>query len=146
MVIGPPIEDPYFYRLFEDAGASIVADDTCYGARYVQSTVDENEQDALLALARYQVEGLPFCPKINGSHKHRMEFIREMIGKYKVDGIVAQGYVACDPWGCSYALLNQDLRKSGIPLLRVDREYINTASGQLSTRIQAFIETIGGVS
>ncbi len=144
MMIGAAVEDPEFYAIFENAGADIVIDDTCYGARTVQKVVEEDTGDPLLAIAKYQVEDFPFCPKIGGSHEHRMAFIKEMAAKYKVDGIVAQGYVACDAWGCSYALLSSDLKKEGIPYLRIDRDYIHSQTGQLATRIQAFIETIGG--
>lgn len=144
MMIGAAVEDPEFYAIFENGGADIVIDDTCFGARTVQKSVDENADDPLMALARYQVIDMPFCPKIGGAHVSRMEFIKEMAAKYKVDGIVAQGYVPCDAWGCSFALLNQDLKKAGIPYLRIDRDYIHSQTGQLATRIQAFIETMGG--
>ena len=144
MIIGPAIEDPVFYSLFEENGGEIVIDDTCFGARYsMKSLIDETAEDPLHAIAKYNVLDVPFCPKINGSHKNRIEFIEEMIKEYNVDGIIGQGYVACDPWGSSFGLLSAHLKNAGIPYLRLEREYISTETGQLSTRIQAFIETIG---
>jgi benzoyl-CoA reductase/2-hydroxyglutaryl-CoA dehydratase subunit BcrC/BadD/HgdB len=61
-----------------------------------------------------------------------------------VDGVIAQGYVACDPWGTSFALLKESMKEADIPYLRVDRDYLPSQSGQLGTRMQAFIEMIGG--
>ncbi len=144
MIVGPAIEDPAFYEVFEEQGAAIVVDDTCFGARTVQALVDEEAPDPLTALAKYQVVDMPFCPKIGGSHAHRLRFIQEMVARYRVDGVIAQGYVSCDAWGCSYALLREAMQEAGIPYLRVEREYIHSESGQLSTRIQAFLETTGG--
>jgi benzoyl-CoA reductase/2-hydroxyglutaryl-CoA dehydratase subunit BcrC/BadD/HgdB len=37
-----------------------------------------------------------------------------------------------------------DLREAGVPFLQLDRDYISSSKGQLRTRIQAFLETIGG--
>ncbi|MCX6159326.1 MAG: 2-hydroxyacyl-CoA dehydratase family protein [Ignavibacteriae bacterium] len=145
MIIGPAIEDPLFYSLFEENGGEIVIDDTCFGARYsMKSFIDEEAEDPLHAIAKYNVSDVPFCPKINGSHKNRIEFIDKMMKEYKVDGIIGQGYVACDPWGSSFGMLSAHMKDAGIPYLRLEREYISTETGQLSTRIQAFIETIGG--
>jgi len=34
------------------------------------------------------------------------------------------------------------LRKEGIPVLRLEREYRLSSEGQLSTRVQAFLESM----
>ena len=145
MLVGPAVEDPEFFALFDQINTSIVIDDCCFGARTVQGQVEEATFDPLMALAKYQVQDFPFCPKINGAHASRLEFVTEMIAKYRVVGVVAQGYVACDAWGCSYALLNIAMKKAGIPFLHIDREYVHSQAGQILTRLQAFTETIGGV-
>ncbi|MEI6530521.1 MAG: 2-hydroxyacyl-CoA dehydratase family protein [bacterium] len=144
MVVGVAIEDPCFYNVIEENGGIVVIDDLCFGARTVQGVVDEKTADPLQAIAKYQVLDVPFCPKINGAHVSRVSFIKEMTTQFKVDGVIAQGYVACDPWGTSFALLKESLKEAGIPFLRVDRDYLPSQSGQLSTRVQAFLETIGG--
>jgi benzoyl-CoA reductase/2-hydroxyglutaryl-CoA dehydratase subunit BcrC/BadD/HgdB len=40
-------------------------------------------------------------------------------------------------------MLGQDLKSAEIPMLKLDREYITSAVGQLRTRVQAFLETMG---
>jgi benzoyl-CoA reductase/2-hydroxyglutaryl-CoA dehydratase subunit BcrC/BadD/HgdB len=49
----------------------------------------------------------------------------------------------CDHWDVETYLLGLDLGAEGIPFIKVDREYITKATGQLQTRIQAFIESMG---
>lgn len=145
MILGPVIEDPIFYNIFEELGGNIVIDDTCSGARYaLKSQIDEDSDDPLRAISKYNVVDLPFCPKINGAHLSRVEFIEQMMKEYKVNGIIGQVYVSCDPWGSSFGMLSAHFKNAGIPYLRLDREYLSTEVGQLRTRIQAFIETIGG--
>lgn len=145
MILGPVIEDPVFYNIFEELGGNIVIDDTCSGARYAMKfIIDEDSDDPLRAISKYNVADLPFCPKINGAYESRIKFIDEMVKEYKVDGIIGQGYISCDPWGSSFGMLNAHFKNTEIPYLRLDREYLSTETGQLKTRIQAFIETIGG--
>ena len=144
MVVGPAIEDPSFYSLIDDHDGIVVIDDLCFGARTVQNVIDEDAPDPLRSIAKYHVLDMPFCPKINGAHVHRVSFIKDMVDQFRVDGVIAQGYVACDPWGTSFALLKESMKEAGIPYLRVDRDYLPSQSGQLGTRMQAFIEMIGG--
>jgi benzoyl-CoA reductase/2-hydroxyglutaryl-CoA dehydratase subunit BcrC/BadD/HgdB len=40
-------------------------------------------------------------------------------------------------------MLNQDVKADGIPFLKLDREYLTSGIGQLRTRVQAFLETMG---
>jgi len=40
--------------------------------------------------------------------------------------------------------LRKKLREWGIPLLSLEREYALGGTGQLKTRVQAFLERIGG--
>jgi benzoyl-CoA reductase/2-hydroxyglutaryl-CoA dehydratase subunit BcrC/BadD/HgdB len=144
MIVGPAIEDLNFYDLIEKEGGCVVTDDTCFGARTVSAVVDEMSEDPLRAIAKFHVLDTVFCPKINGAHVQRIKVIADAIRDYRVGGIIGQGYVACDPWGTSYALLGPHLKAAGTPFLRLDREYVSTESGQLQTRIQAFLETVGG--
>lgn len=144
MIVGPAIEDPNFYNLIEEQGGCVVMDDTCFGARTVSAVVDEMSEDPLRAIAKFHVLDTVFCPKINGAHVQRIKVIADAIRDYRVEGIIGQEYVACDPWGASYALLGPHLKAAGMPFLRLDREYVSTESGQLRTRIQAFLETVRG--
>jgi benzoyl-CoA reductase/2-hydroxyglutaryl-CoA dehydratase subunit BcrC/BadD/HgdB len=49
----------------------------------------------------------------------------------------------CDQWQVEQYMLSRDLKERGIPFLTLDREYITAATGQLRTRVQAFIEAMG---
>ncbi len=39
--------------------------------------------------------------------------------------------------------MTMDLQEEGIPFLKVEREYVTSGTGQLKTRVQAFIEAMG---
>ena len=40
-------------------------------------------------------------------------------------------------------MLTMDLQEEEIPFLPLEREYVTSGTGQLKTRVQAFIESMG---
>ena len=63
---------------------------------------------------------------------------------YYANGVILERLAFCDLWGFEQFTLSNDFKEWGIPLLMLDREYILSGVGQLRTRVQAFLETIGG--
>jgi benzoyl-CoA reductase/2-hydroxyglutaryl-CoA dehydratase subunit BcrC/BadD/HgdB len=121
----------------------VVNDQTCFGGKVKYRGIDENGSDPLGAIAGYQIMDRPFCPKIGGAHALRTRVLLDAARDFKVDGIVGQRLGCCDSWGGEFYLLRQELKEAGIPSLMIEREYIPDSRGQLSTRVQAFIETLG---
>jgi benzoyl-CoA reductase/2-hydroxyglutaryl-CoA dehydratase subunit BcrC/BadD/HgdB len=132
--------------IVEDLDGFVVADLTCSGGKVVFGSVKENTSDPLQAIADYQVIDRPFCPKNLGAHPHISKEVFEKIRDFKVDGIIGQNFLCCDTWGGELYILSKELKEIGIPMLRIEREYISDSVGQLRTRVQAFIETITGDS
>jgi benzoyl-CoA reductase subunit C len=74
----------------------------------------------------------------------RRDFIKQMVNDFDVDGVVFQRIRYCDIWGGQLLYLEEELRKSNIPMLSLEREYALGAVGQLKTRVQAFLERLEG--
>ena len=66
-----------------------------------------------------------------------------MIRDFKVDGVILERLAFCDLWGFEQFSTQNDFKEWNFPLLILDREYILSGVGQLRTRVQAFLETIG---
>jgi benzoyl-CoA reductase/2-hydroxyglutaryl-CoA dehydratase subunit BcrC/BadD/HgdB len=49
----------------------------------------------------------------------------------------------CDYWGFEQVNLSKYLKKNNLPHLALEIEYIPGGVGQLKTRVQAFLESIG---
>ncbi|MCX6162722.1 MAG: 2-hydroxyacyl-CoA dehydratase family protein, partial [Ignavibacteriae bacterium] len=86
----------------------------------------------------------PFCPKNLGAHPLISKEVFENIKDFKVDGVIGQIFLCCDTWGGEIYILEKELKDIGIPVLRIEREYIPDSLGQLQTRVQAFLETLSG--
>ena len=63
--------------------------------------------------------------------------------EYEADGIIYQQIKFCDPWAYERMLGSHILHDDyGYPVLSVDRPYSIASSGQMRTRVQAFVESM----
>jgi benzoyl-CoA reductase/2-hydroxyglutaryl-CoA dehydratase subunit BcrC/BadD/HgdB len=75
----------------------------------------------------------------------RSKYVMDMVKEFKVDGIIGLRMVFCDLWAGELFMQEKDCQKSNIPVLHMDREYLMAGTiGQARTRVQAFMESIGG--
>jgi bzd-type benzoyl-CoA reductase N subunit len=144
MVLGSILDDPEYLRVIEDQGGLVVTDSTCFGSRIIWKEVGEEGGDPIRALAQHYVADRHSCPRTFGEHERRSEFVREMIREFKVDGVIGERLSFCDQWGFAQYSIQNDFREDGIPYLPLEREYILSGVGQLRTRVQAFLEALGG--
>jgi benzoyl-CoA reductase/2-hydroxyglutaryl-CoA dehydratase subunit BcrC/BadD/HgdB len=144
MIIGANLDDPFFPHLVEDQGGLVVVEQTCFGARMMWEVIDEEGSDPLGAIAEYYVSVRPSCPRSYGEYPKRVNLVREMVELFSVDGIIGERLASCDVCTGEHYMLKSDLKKAGIPFMSLEREYIPTFTGQLRTRIQAFLEGIRG--
>lgn len=145
LVVGSEVDDTDFIKLIEDSGAFVCADRFCYGSFPGRDPIPLNdEEDALTQVCRaYMNRGQ--CPRYMNTEKMdaRRAYVDELAGEYKADGIIYQQMKFCDPWAYEKMLGSHILRAEyGYPVLAVDRPYTIGSSGQMRTRVQAFMESI----
>ena len=78
-----------------------------------------------------------------GDYPRRLETIHRMAEEAQVDGIVLEQLKFCETWGIDGNVLMNDLKDRGFPILKLEREYLVSAKGQIKTRVQAFLESMG---
>ncbi|WP_022773162.1 2-hydroxyacyl-CoA dehydratase family protein [Butyrivibrio sp. AE2015] len=145
LVVGSEMDDTDFIKLIENSGAYVCADRYCYGSLPGRNPIILNdEEDALTQICRaYMNRGE--CPRFMNTQKmdHRREYVNELAKEYKADGIIYEQMKFCDPWAYEKMMGSTILRnKYGYPVLAVDRPYSIGISGQMQTRVQAFVESI----
>lgn len=142
LIMGGELDSPEYVKVIEDQGGLVVADSLCFGSRTIWKDVDENASDPLTALAQYYVADRPSCARMYTRYGERVEYVRNMIRDFKVDGVIFVRLTFCELWGFEQYSLENDFKQLNIPLLCMDREYAQIGVGQLRTRIQAFLETL----
>ena len=141
MVAGSTIDDPGYLSVIESLGAVVVADRFCFGGMPGLSPL-ACDQDPVRGLAR-QALSTTQCPRMMGAVATRAAYVVQKVREREVDGVVLATMKFCDLWGMESRLLADALREAGVPVLRVERETAAGAEGQLRTRVQAFLETLG---
>ncbi len=141
MVIGSAIDDPEYFKVIEDTGALVVTDYTCYGSRYLYEPVELDEENVLASLAEnYMVR--PVCPRMTDIRPEIHESIFNMIRDFDVDGVIFSQLQYCEVWGAEMLFFHDKFKEKSIPILSLEREEIMTNIGQLSTRVEAFVEML----
>ena len=143
VIAGSEIDDPDFTKLVEEAGALVVADRFCFGSFPGRQEIHiGEEEDALKAVCRRYMEDSQ-CARYMSHEKiqARRDFVRKLYEDYHADGIIYEQLKFCDYWGYERALVSHIMQEEyELPVLSVDRPYRAGSSGQMRTRIQAFVE------
>lgn len=128
-------------KALEEAGASVVALENCTGYKPLDIMVDEDpEKDPLLALAEKYLQTPCSCMTPNNS---RFDLIKRMAEEYDVDGVVDLTWVACHTYAIeSFSLKNMVQNELGLPFIQIETDYSDSDTGQVKTRVEAFLETI----
>jgi len=141
MLVGSANDDVELVSLIEGNEAIIVADNLCFGSRFYADLV-EQEGDPVSALAkRYLLHN--DCPRMFGDYKGRLGILKEKIKRAAVDGVILQNIRFCDLHGSENGIFERDLEESGIPCMRIEREYGPLVeTGRIRMRIDAFLERL----
>lgn len=145
VLVGSEVDDVDVVRLIEECGAYVCADRFCYGSFPGRDIIQLNdEEDALTQVCRrYLYRGQ--CPRYMNQEKiqGRRRYVDQLAREYHADGIIYQQMKFCDPWAYERMVGTQVLREDYYyPVLSVDRPYAVGNSGQLRTRVQAFVESM----
>ncbi len=141
MLVGAHLHDPAFIGIIESQGGLVVADRFCTGSIPGLTPV-ETGGDPMRSLAEHTFRKT-LCPRMMEDFDRRLQTIIDTVREYRVDGVVIEVIKFCDLWGVDTMPLVGALRKEGIPVLKMEREYAVGGEGQLRTRVQAFIESLG---
>lgn len=145
VVVGSEIDDPELISLMEENGALVVADRFCYGSiPGRQEIILNDEEDALTQVCRRYLQDTE-CPRHCAPHKvkYRYDHVEQLVKDFHADGVIYEQMKFCTYWSYERTLASHVMAEEyGIPTLSIDRPYRSGTSGQLRTRIQAFVENV----
>lgn len=145
VLVGSEMDDPDFTKLIEDSGALVVADRYCFGALPGRQEIVLNDTDDVLTQICTHYMKTSQCPRYMSQEKvqERRDTVKKLVEEYHADGILYEQIKFCEYWGYERALASHIMNDEyGIPSASVDRQYTASSSGQLRTRVQAFVESL----
>ena len=144
-LIGSEIDDLDMTRMVEDAGAMIVADRFCFGSTPGREVIELNDTDDVLTQICAHYLKTTQCPRYMSQEKiqERRDTINRLATENGAEGIIYESMKFCDFWAFERALASHIMNEEyGWPVLSIDRPYMARSSGQLRTRLQAFVESL----
>ena len=123
----------------ENNGGVIVCLDDCSGERTRSKLIDENADDIIRAISDTY---LSINCSVMTTNEGRLENTKKMIEKYKVDGVIEVVLQACHTFNVESYKTREMVEDLGVPYLKLETDYSTTDSGQIETRIAAFIEIL----
>lgn len=144
LIAGTPMPLPSWkmHSLIEGNGGVVVCEETCTGTRYFESKVPAGgetveEQLDNLAQRAMNINCACFTP-----NDDRVDDVINLAEEYDVDGVVYYNLQFCQTYDLEYNKISEALKERGIPVTQIESDFSESDTGQLNTRIQAFLEMI----
>ncbi len=129
--------------LIEQSDAVVVADETCSSNRMFNDMVSVDEwflYDMVDGIADRYLKGCT-CPIFTKNNDRKRRII-DLVKKYNADGVVYQAFAGCQVYEMEQRSVLEAMEKEGIPIIYLESDYSPSHLGQLTTRIEAFIESL----
>ncbi|NVM27927.1 MAG: 2-hydroxyacyl-CoA dehydratase [Candidatus Helarchaeota archaeon] len=138
---GITLGDTILELIEEQCGGLIVADDLWSSMDYFLEDTTMDGVSPLKALAeRYLCRNL--CGRMTGEKEIRMPKILELYHAFRASGIIYHTLKFCDSYSNLKPEFKKFMNRHDIPLLDLDRDYAESSTGQIKTRVEAFLEMI----
>lgn len=145
LVTGSPIAFPNLKipLLIEEMGGILAADETCMGERGLYdpvSVIDPGFDGMMRGLASRYTKPCT-CP-VFVDNSQRIYRIKQMIKEHQIQGIIYHVLRGCLVYDYEYQMMEEEMGKLDVPVIRVESDYNEEDVEQLRIRIEAFLELI----
>ena len=130
--------------MIEEVGGVVVDDDLYTGSRYFVTDV-QTDAEPLEALADRYCNMVAPCPtRANHPENNWADYVIDMVKRNQAQGVISIVAKYCEPHTFWYPYIKQKLSDAEIPEFMLETEHEVISLGQMKTRLQAFMEMLGG--
>lgn len=126
---------------FQENNFAIAADDLAQETRNFRQDVAEDEDDALLALAKAWND-FDGCSLATDPEKPKGRIILDAVKKHQADAVIVAMMKFCDPEEFDFPVLKEEFEAAGVKYLQIEVDQESEAYEQIKTRIQTFAEIL----
>jgi benzoyl-CoA reductase/2-hydroxyglutaryl-CoA dehydratase subunit BcrC/BadD/HgdB len=127
-------------HIIEEQGGVVVASENCSSLKPLSLAVDEQETDPLRALAASYLQLPCSCMTPNAQ---RFSLLSQLVANFDVQGIVDLTWTGCHTYNVESAGVEEYVTEIlELPFIQVDTDYATADTGQLQTRLGAFLELV----
>jgi len=144
-LFGNVLPDPDAFELFESCGALVTADDVCTGSRQIIPLNCEAGPEGLRQIASGLLQRSACARTIEPGHAGAFaQHVAQAAKDCGAHGVVAHVMKFCDPYLIRLPAVREALQETGLPMLVLEGDCTLRSLGQHRTRIEAFVEMLGG--
>ena len=125
--------------LEKDIGVSVVVEDHCTGLSPFYYDLQETD-DPYRDLANAYLDQAP-CAR-QSPLTRRIDFAEMLAREYKVDAVIYYTLKFCPSFAQTKGLFMRRFHEMGLPALELDTDYSQGDTGQIKTRLEAFVEVL----
>ena len=144
LITGTPMALPNWklHEIVEKAGGVVVGEEMCTGSRYYEKLVSEDATtlDEMLddiAEKYLDINCACFTPNTG-----RIDDVIRMAKDLNADGVIDYALNFCGTYQIESAGVAKAVQAADVPVLRIETDYSPEDVGQLSTRVEAFLEML----
>ena len=126
-------------KAIEAAGGAVVCFENCSG---IKATIDEVDADAPDIIAAIAEKYLKIGCAVMTPDSRRMDLLRRLVSEYRADGVVEIDLQACTTYSVESYTVRKLMEELGVPYMAIETDYSVSDSGQLATRLEAFLEML----
>ncbi|MFC1987669.1 2-hydroxyacyl-CoA dehydratase subunit D [Chloroflexota bacterium] len=143
LVSSDSLDNPAYLEMIEETGSLVVMDDTDTGSRCWFGLVEPTLADPMRSLAERYIN---FCfgPR-TFSWPQQADQVIAWVKEFNVDGVIELPLSFSHPRAFRAPFFHNCLKRVGIPSISIARDYRLVNTGQLRTKVQAFLEILGGL-
>lgn len=139
LMTGCPSTNKKVLQLIEENGGVIVAMENCGGLKTAGYNVNE-EGNPMESLARRYLDTA--CACMTPNHR-RINIIKDLIKEYRIDGVIELTWEGCHTYNVeAFSIEKAVTEQFSRPYLHITTDYSQNDTGQLKTRIEAFLELL----
>jgi bcr-type benzoyl-CoA reductase subunit C len=140
VLAGSICDTPDLFDAVEAAGGAVVGDDLCTGQRWFDSLVPEDRPPLASLAHRYRTRAT--CPAKHAGLTARADLLLSLVDRTRADGVIFPMLKFCDPHAFDHPYLKESLGARGIRSMALEMDDSRQTRGQVSTRIETFIQML----
>ena len=125
-------------KAIEDNGGVVVCYENCGGAKTIGTLVDEDKEPIIALTEKY----LNIACSCMTPNDNRIDILEKLCTEYKADGVIDVILQACHTYNVETLRLRRYFDKKDLPYMSIETDYSQTDTGQINTRMAAFIEML----
>ena len=143
LITGPNIcnGDYKLLELVDNVGGNIVIEELYEGIRTYWQEIAVGSDPIKSLIQGYLIDRIPPAFMRNSARK-RFDNILRLISEFNVSGVIWYELMYCETYDSESFYFSQQMKQHNIPFLVVESDYDKSDIGQLSTRLQAFVEML----